>query len=186
MWVLKVALNTFYLHNYSMTKIKNRGFTLIEVLIVVAIIGILASVAIVGLGPIQRRGRDSRRISDLRNIQNGLELYFNRCGFYPSVADCGGATPAYSDVDFAGMKSAIQGTASLGVRVIPNDPLPASTYGYKSASPGTAYVLSATLEDGSNSALSDPSRFKVNAAGAPPTGSFSVDCSAANILCLTL
>jgi len=60
-----------------------KGFTLIELLIVVAVISILASVVLVGLGPVQKQGRDARRISDLRQIQNGLELYYNAKSKYP-------------------------------------------------------------------------------------------------------
>ena len=45
--------------------IYRKGFTLIEILVVVAIISILASVVLVGLGPTRKIGRDARRISDL-------------------------------------------------------------------------------------------------------------------------
>ena len=61
-----------------------KGFTLIELLVVVAVIGILASVILLGLSSVRGKGRDSRRISDLKNIQNGLELFFNACNKYPS------------------------------------------------------------------------------------------------------
>ena len=69
-----------------MIKNTRKGFTLIEILIVVAIIAILASVVLVGLGPTQQAGRDARRISDLSEIQNGLELYYNAKGQYPAPA----------------------------------------------------------------------------------------------------
>ena len=65
---------------------QRKGFTLIEILIVVAIIAILASVVLVGLGPTQQAGRDARRISDLHEVQNGLELYYNKCGYYPGTS----------------------------------------------------------------------------------------------------
>ncbi len=60
-----------------------KGFTLIEILIVVAIIAILASIVIVGVGPAQQSGRDARRIEDLQNIRNGLQLYYSKCGYFP-------------------------------------------------------------------------------------------------------
>ena len=60
----------------------SRGFTLIEILIVVAIIAILASVVLIGLGPTQRSGRDARRISDLSEISNALELYYQSNGTF--------------------------------------------------------------------------------------------------------
>ena len=51
-----------------MIKIKdsNRGFTLMELLIVVAIIGLLASMILVGLSSFRTRGRDARRIFDVK------------------------------------------------------------------------------------------------------------------------
>ena len=64
----------------------NQGFTLIELLIVVAIIGLLASVVLVGLGGFRARGRDARRIADLRETQNALELYYTKNNKYPSIS----------------------------------------------------------------------------------------------------
>jgi len=61
----------------------NTGFTLIEMLIVVAIIGLLSSVVLVGLGDVRREARDTRRISDLRQIQNALEIFYSREQRYP-------------------------------------------------------------------------------------------------------
>ena len=78
-------------------KIKQtQGFTLIEILIVVAIIAILASVVLVGLGPTQQAGRDARRISDLQETQNGLELWYNSCGIYPGTNSCTAGSPGTS------------------------------------------------------------------------------------------
>ena len=53
---------------------KEKGFTLIEMLIVVATIGLLASVVLVGLGSFRSRGRDARRIADIRSVQNSLNF----------------------------------------------------------------------------------------------------------------
>lgn len=124
------------------------GFTLIEMLIVIAIIGILASIVLVGLGPVQKRGRDARRQSDLRGAQNALELYYSKCGHYPGGPNCQTA----SNEDWAGMVTAVTG-ASIGVNRLPNDPSTGSTYYY--GTDGSSYVVGATLEDGNNPALKD-------------------------------
>ena len=64
-----------------MKKLKNNsGFTLIEILIVVSIIGLLSAVTLIGLGSFRAAGKDARRVADLRQYQNGLELYYTAKG----------------------------------------------------------------------------------------------------------
>ncbi len=55
----------------------NKGFTLIELLVVIAIIGLLATLSVVALNNARERARDSRRVSDVKQIQTALELYYN-------------------------------------------------------------------------------------------------------------
>lgn len=133
-----------------------KGFTLVEILIVVAIIAILASVALVGLGPVQRTGRDTRRTSDLRQVQNALELYYAKCGFYPGPAQPAGAdcTGPGGGQDWANMTAAIVGTPDLGVSKIPNDPNTSATYTYSSTD-GSSYTIGARLENNGAAQLKD-------------------------------
>lgn len=65
---------------------KQKGFTLVEMIIVTVIIGILAGIVItvINIPRVQARSRDSKRIGDLRMIQNSLELYFADNRAYPS------------------------------------------------------------------------------------------------------
>ncbi len=65
---------------------KDRGFTLIELLVVIAIIGILASVVLASLNTARQKGRDARRLADLRQLQNALALYSNDNNVYPISA----------------------------------------------------------------------------------------------------
>jgi len=62
---------------------KNKGFTLIELLVVIAIIGILASVVLASLNTARKKGRDARRVADIKQIQLALELYFDVKKEYP-------------------------------------------------------------------------------------------------------
>lgn len=65
---------------------KRAGFTLIEMLVVVAVIGLLSSAVLVGLEDARERARDSRRIADLRAVQNGLEVFYSENQYYPRDA----------------------------------------------------------------------------------------------------
>lgn len=66
------------------TQIKKTGFTLIELLVVMAIIGILSAVVLTSLNGARQKGRDARRISDVKQIQLSLELYYDSTGAYPA------------------------------------------------------------------------------------------------------
>src|SRR5687767_9992789 len=61
----------------KITKRKINGFTLIELMIVVAIIGILTALVTVNLQDARERARDVQRKADLKSIQQALELYKN-------------------------------------------------------------------------------------------------------------
>lgn len=158
-----------------------KGFTLIEMLIVIAIIGVLASVVLIGLGPVQRRGRDARRISDLREAQNALELYFSKCSYYPGSSQSGDTCSARtgSPSDWAGLRTAIT-ESNLGVNQIPNDPSVGRSYVY--ASDGAGYILGAVLEDSGNPALRDDFSGSIPAgySGAPA----GFDCNAPSAYCI--
>lgn len=67
------------------------GFTIVELLIVVVVIAILASISVVAYTGIQGRARDSKRQADLKMVVNTLELYRVDNGGYPRC----GATGAY-------------------------------------------------------------------------------------------
>lgn len=134
-----------------------KGFTLIEMLIVVAIIAVLASVVLIGVGPVQRQGRDARRVSDLRQVQNGLELYFNRCGFYPGTTNCAsGVAGTYNSVAAWNTFKGILTGSGLGITNVPDDPTNSGNFYYRYASAGTppnTYVLGAQLEDTNSASL---------------------------------
>ena len=61
----------------------NLGFTLIELLVVIAIIGTLSSVILASLNSARVKARDIKRISDLKQIEVALNLYYLDTGHYP-------------------------------------------------------------------------------------------------------
>jgi len=56
---------------------KKKGFTLVELLVVISVIGTLAALALVAFGPSQKQARDTQRKSDLKQYQNVLENFAN-------------------------------------------------------------------------------------------------------------
>ena len=144
----------------------NEGFTLIEMLIVIAIIAVLAGVVLTGVSGFQASARDTRRIGDLRNAQNFLELYFNRCGYYPGNISGGSCTSG--TVNYGALESMMETEGFTSN--FPNDPVAARTYFYGVSGDNLDYVLGATLER-ENNALNDDVDGTVN----------GIDCSDANL-----
>lgn len=90
-----------------------KGFTLIELLVVIAIIGLLATIITASLSTARAKGRDARRIADIKTIQTALELYYNDNQFYPNniyAASCSGTVTAGC------------GLAPAYIAVVPVDP----------------------------------------------------------------
>ena len=145
-----------------------RGFTLIEILIVVAIIAILAGSVLVGFGPAQRQGRDTRRISDLRQVQNALGLYYAKCGYYPGAVQAGSACASFLSINsWSSLTSTLTGS-NIGTKQIPNDPTSGNNYLYGTDATGSSYVLGAVLEDRNNPVLQN----------GPQVSTFGVNCGA--------
>lgn len=129
----------------------NEGFTLIEMLVVISLIGILAALALVSFGASQKQARDTTRKSDLRQYQTALEMYGNlTSGLFPSRTS---AASAYTRL-----------CPDLNVRLEPDiscsqDPKNASdaTFAYNYISDGsgggtasaTKYVLWGKIENSS-------------------------------------
>ena len=63
-----------------------RGFTLIELMIVIVILGILMGTILPRLTGAQSRARDTARIADLNNISQALEVFSSDFGEYPAAA----------------------------------------------------------------------------------------------------
>ncbi|OYX43400.1 hypothetical protein B7Y94_01675 [Candidatus Saccharibacteria bacterium 32-49-12] len=62
---------------------RSRGFTVIELLVVIVVIGILAALTVVSYQGIQERTRDAQRMQDLKAIQKGLIMYRSKFGSFP-------------------------------------------------------------------------------------------------------
>ena len=121
-----------------------KGFTLIELLVVVAIIGLLSTLAVVALSTAREKTRDSKRLSDLKNIQTALELHYTGNNQYPVVA-VGVELGAGDFACLNGDGFAAAGCAEPFLSAVPTGPNAGEVYTYTSAD-GTAYTVVGTLE----------------------------------------
>ena len=116
------------------------GFTMIELLVVISIIGVLATLVMVSFTSSQKQAKDTQRKSDLRQYQTALESYANKTGgLYPSRT---------ATVDASSL------CATLGISgTCPTDPKPPAIYSYISNGSGNPsndaadYVLWTLLEN---------------------------------------
>jgi type IV pilus assembly protein PilA len=71
---------------YKMKARDEKGFTLVELLIVIAIIAILAAIAIPQFASYRARGIEASMVSDAKNIATTMEAVFADCQAYPTLA----------------------------------------------------------------------------------------------------
>ena len=132
----------------------SRGFTIVELLIVIVVIGILAALVIVTYNGIQQKARDTERKTDINAVASHLEAYNAQEGRYTTLADLNSAT--FRAANMKGLDPAAlqdpKGTAQTMV-----DAPAANVYSYV-VTPATCdngaggdclqYTLTATLEAG--------------------------------------
>ena len=109
-----------------MVSLKQRqsGFTIVELLIVIVIIGILATLVIVTFSGVQQRARDSERKTDINAVAGQLEAFYASKGYYPPEVDFEDATfredneiridtKAFADPSTAGTQNFSAGVADV-------------------------------------------------------------------------
>lgn len=144
--------------------IRSNGFTIVELLVVIIVISILASIVIVVYNNAQGRARDATRKADVLNIAKALELYYDDNGSYPAASGTNSSVNAswYSSdtTSWSAFASVLSGT----INSLPADPTnkagnvtSASNYGinyayygntstYCGATAGQMYIIEYRLE----------------------------------------
>ncbi len=79
-------------------KLNKKGFSLVELLVVITIIAILSVTAYVALGGQTTKAKNSRRSQDLSAIQSAVEIYFAENGKYPDQLDDGNTSAPENDL----------------------------------------------------------------------------------------
>ncbi len=113
---------------------KSEGFTLIELIVVISIIGILSSVLVANFMQVRSKTRDGVRKKDLEQIRLALEVYRTDEGEYPD------ALPS-CNAEIVGETS-----SNIYMKKTPCDPLNDDPYTYTKVS-NTTYMLYACAEN---------------------------------------
>lgn len=73
-------------------KTMQKGFTIVELLIVIVVIAILAALVLNTFAGVQQRARDTERTTDIKAIASQLEVYYADNGNYPSFTELSDST----------------------------------------------------------------------------------------------
>lgn len=170
---IKNKFSLFTMHAAS------QGFTLVEMIIVLAVLGVLATAVLVTLNPIDQlhKANDAKRKSDLAQVKRALDLYYNDNGNYPP-----------SSVDFkivnAGTTLTWGSAWQPYMNNLPKDPTATNSYEYYSpaSANGQTYYIYANLERGAKdpqvcNAGSACTSILTGGAGFPATNSCGGTCN---------
>jgi prepilin-type N-terminal cleavage/methylation domain-containing protein len=134
------------------TKKTSSGFTLMELLVVMAILGVLIVAGLASFTSSQKKSRDIKRKSDLRQISLSMETYYNDFGSYPlsdssthQIKGCGTAGTTACEWGDPWKKTPASGAATVYMIALPEDPTTSRSYYYDSD--GTYYKIYASLEN---------------------------------------
>jgi len=143
------------------------GFTIIELLVVISVIALLSSVIFASLNNARSKARDARRMSDIKQIQLALELYFDVNGVYPSTSNAwkSGTTVCNSTYgsgnSYSGPTGYIPNLAPNYISVLPESPNVTTNkcYLYRDSNSGKDYkflIWGAVENYSSTHPLKDP------------------------------
>ena len=131
-----------------------QGFTLAEIIIVVAIMSIIAGIVLFNVSTAAKKSRDGDRQADLRTLQSAVELYKQKNGRYPAGCRGAGTWSGQTGTSYAcaSGNQYIVGLAPEFIRALPTDKklLDANSgYVYTTNADGTVYKIMAkrTVED---------------------------------------
>jgi len=99
-----------------------KGFTLVELMVVIAVLGMLSAIVMTVLSDAQRDAKDKRRVADLQQLQKALELYYVDHRSYPKQSEFANGNVATNPV--------FQELMAPYMKGVPRDPINNDTYFY--------------------------------------------------------
>lgn len=153
---------------FSLKK-RSEGFTIVELLIVIVIIGILATLVIVVFTGVTQKARDSKRQTNIAAVDSHLEAYYAQNGAYPTLAamqSSSWVSDNMKGLDPTALQDPKGGTPATGTTGIASADS-ATAFGYDTSAGTctgtattdtcTAFKITADLENGTNQKFSKSS-----------------------------
>ena len=125
-------------------KNKMKGFTLVELLISIAIIGLLSTFVVNAYGGSRDKAKDVRRVTDLKAISKALEIYYSDNSKYPFYESGGVTCPmgvASYNMAWLDCWNDLESELSPYIKSLPKDPSKDKYYFYKGVDGGEGYIL---------------------------------------------
>ena len=129
--------------NIRFRKVWNKGFTLVELLIVIIIIAVLAAIAIPKFANSSLRSKESALRSNLKISRDSIDIFRTDTGVYPAaMSDLSATSAPASGLDATGGVKSITATDWRGpyLQAVPNDPTDGGALGYTTTGATTGKV----------------------------------------------
>lgn len=127
-----------FMKKINWQKQQNQGFTLLEILVVISIMGILIALGTAAFSTAQKKGRDARREADIKAIQQGMEQYNAKNGIYPASS------------------AELEADTEIFPSGLPEDPRSRDLYVYTINTEADAFCVCALLESGAGNSSALP------------------------------
>ncbi|MCX8052710.1 MAG: type II secretion system protein GspG [Armatimonadetes bacterium] len=124
---------------------RRRGFTLVELLVVIVVLAVLAAIVLPKFMNSSTRSKEAALRSDLKLLRNAIALFQADTGLYPStLEDLAATTAPQTGLDRTGTDVAINASDWHGpyLQEVPNDPISGNPFNYSTTAPNVGKVTS--------------------------------------------
>ncbi|MDH7601011.1 MAG: type II secretion system protein GspG [Armatimonadota bacterium] len=128
-----------------MPRVRRRGFTLVELLVVIVVLAVLAAIVLPKFMDSSKRSKESALRSDLKLLRNAIGLFYTDTGAYPkTLSDLAATSAPAKGLDSSGNEVSINAADWHGpyLQEVPNDPISGSAFNYSTTAPNVGKVTS--------------------------------------------